>query len=408
MTDTLTLPPLDPYALAALADQSSQFDQYRLRDPVHRGGPLQPGSPACWYLTRYDDVVAVIRGDRVGHARPPTLSQSEPVLRGEEFSIDDVLDRWFVFMDGDEHRRLRGVLGRPLRALAGEATRQSLTRQSHALIDGFADANAVDLVTDYAYPFPVVAMARLIGFPASDYPRLIRWAQIFIQVFDLRNDEVVRSVRAAFSEFFDYLRERLGERRIEPGDDLLGVLARAAGEGRITHNELLCTAALLLLAGAETTPTLIGNAVWLLLSHPGACADVRHDASLTPGAIDEVMRFESPVQLTGRQVLRDFELRGRRIAQGDYVVALYGAANRDPGQFPDPQRFDIRRAPNRHLGFGVGVHACVGAALGHLIGQVAVDSLLGRFPEMLLDGNAPDWRGHGSMRGLRSLCVRLR
>lgn len=405
MNDAEALPPLDPYALAALADPAGHFDRYRSLDPVHRGRPLQPGSPACWYLTRYDDVTSVIRGDSVGHARP-RRREGEAVLEGESFSIDDVLDRWFVFMDGDEHRRLRSVLARPLRALAGPATRERLMRQSHALIDRYA-AGTVDLLPTYAYPFPVIAMAELIGFPQSDHPRLIAWAQTFIQVFDLRNDHVVRAVRKAFEEFFDYLRSCLAARAGGPSDDLLGVLERAAAEGAITHNELLCSAALLLLAGAETTPTLIGNSILLLLSHPDACEAVRADENLAPGAVDEVMRFESPVQLTGRQALRDFEVGGKPIARGDYVVALYGAANRDPSQFADPHRFDIRRSPNRHLGFGTGVHACVGAALGHVIGQVAVTTLLERLPGMRLDEPAPDWRGHGSIRGLRTLRLRI-
>jgi len=401
-----SLAPLDPYALAALHDQSPVFDRYRVLDPVHWGRPLQGGQSGCWYLTRYDDVVSVIRSGQVGHDRPPRGSRRELVLKGDAFSIDDVLDQWFVFMDGGEHQRLRSVLGQPLKALVNDSTRRRLEGLAHGLIDAFPASRSFDLLSCYNYPFPVIAVAELIGFPPGDRDRLLRWAQTFIQVFDLRNDDVVRRVQEAFIEFFEYLRGRLAERRAPFGGDLLGVLARAERDRAITHNELLCTAALLLLAGAETTPTLIGNAIWLLLSHRDAREAFLVDERLTESTIDEVMRFESPVQLTGRHALVDFRLRGKHITKGEYVVALYGAANRDPKQFADPARFDIRRTPNRHLGFGVGVHACVGGGLGHLIGQVAVRSLLERLPGLGLETPGADWRGHGSIRGLRSLRVR--
>ena len=381
------------------------FDLYRAADPLHWGKPLQPGLPGAWYLTRYDDVVSLLRSDRVGHARPRRTQAAEPDFQGDGFTLDDVLDRWFVFMDGSEHVRIRSVLGKPLKALASASTRAHLTKVSRDLIDGFPAAGAIDLVPLYNYPFPVIAIAHMMGFPESDHPRLIRWARRFIQVFDLRSEEVIREARATFAEFFDYVRGHVAERRAEPRDDLLAVLMRAADDGTITFNELLCTAALLLLAGAETTPTLIGNAIWLLLTYPEARDALLADLNRAESAIDEVMRFESPVQISGRHALADFDLRGKTIKKGDYVVALFGAANRDPQQFPDPHRFDIARTPNRHLGFGVGAHACVGGSLGHLIGQVAIQTLFERWPRMNLNTPKADWNGHGSIRGLRSLIV---
>jgi len=206
----------------------------------------------------------------------------------------------------------------------------------------------------------------------------------------------------------DYFRGLTPERRQTPRDDLLSLLIAAEEQGdRLTEGELLLTCNLLFVAGHETTVNLIGNGLLALLNHPDQLAKLRADPTLLPGAVEELLRYDSPVQRTGRITNTDVELAGRKIAKGSLVVTAIGAANRDPAHFPDPDRLDITRRDNRHIAFGFGIHFCLGAPLARLEGQIAIDTLLRRMPGLRLATSTPEWRESSTLRGLKTLPVRF-
>ena len=395
---------LDPYRIAASPHPTDLLRRYREQEPVHWGKPLRPEFTGCWYLTRHDDIVQTLRGGAVGHGRTCPRDWQVRALAAPDFTIDQVLDRWFVFLDPPDHQRLRSTVGKGLQ-LAVKASQSRIETAAHEVVDRLPRGQSFDLLPPFAYTLSVVAMADVLGFPRQDTDKLIRWAAIFIQLFDQTNPDAMAGIHRAFAEFFGYVRSRIEAGHAAGQQDLLGNLLVARQAGTISDDEVVATAALLLLASAETTPTLIGNSVWLLLQHPQALEQVRRTPALMPRAIDEVLRFESPVQLTGRHALIDFEIRGRSIRRGDYVVCFYNAANRDPEVFDAAETFDIERTPNRHLGFGTGIHNCVGGGLGHLIAEIAVRTLVTSAPSIRLAADEPLWRGHGSIRGLRSLRV---
>lgn len=402
----MQLDALDPYAIAASPHPTELLRPYREHDPVHWGKPLRPEFPGCWYLTRYDDIVHTLRGGCVGHGRTCPRDWQIRVLDAPDFTIDQVLDRWFVFLDPPDHQRLRSTVSKGLQT-AVKASRVRIERDAEEVVGGLPRGSAFDLLPQFAYTLSVVAMADVLGFPKSDTTRLIRWAASFIQLFDQTNPGATAGIHGAFTEFFAYVSGLIAAGHAAGTQDLLGNLLLARQAGTISDDEVVATAALLLLASAETTPTLIGNSVLLLLEHPQALDQLRRSPELISRAIDEVLRFESPVQLTGRHALVDFELRGRPIRRGDYIVCFYNAANRDPEIFEAPDAFDITRTPNRHLGFGTGIHNCVGGGLGHVIAEIAVRTLVMSAPTLQLVDGEPRWRGHGSIRGLQSLRIAL-
>jgi cytochrome P450 len=397
---------LDPYLVAASPHPTDVLRPYREHEPVHWGKPLRPEFPGCWYLTRYDDIVQLLRGSSVGHARTCPLDRQTRSLVGTDFTIDQVLDRWFVFLDPPEHERLRSTISKGLQT-AMKTSRHRIEQAALDIVSRLPRGEAFDLLPPFAYSLSVVAMADVLGLPARDTGRLIGWAGAFIQLFDQTDAAAMARIHTAFAEFFVYVREIIDGGHPAGQQDLLGNLLLARESGTISDDEVLATAALLLLASAETTPTLIGHSVLLLLQNPGELEKVRQSPELMERAVDEVLRFESPVQFTGRHALVDMELRGQTIRRGDYVVAFYNSANRDPEVFEDAETFNIERTRNRHLGFGTGIHNCVGGGLGHLIGQIAVQTLVTTAPGMRLNDRQPAWRGHGSIRGLRSLPVTL-
>jgi pimeloyl-[acyl-carrier protein] synthase len=394
--------PLDWSALALLPRPTDVLTRYRMHDPVHWGEPRVPGSSGCWYLTQYNDVVRTLRHAAVGHMRTCPYNR-ENVLNGSTFTIDHVLDRWFLFLDPPDHERLRSTVNKTLQSRA-RGLQPQIEQTARSMIAGLPNNGVVDLLSTYAYPLTVISMAEVLGVPSQDCARLISWASKLIQVLDKLSSISILEIHTAFAEFFAYIKSI-----IRDGDTAdstaLGSLLRARNAAVISEDEVLATSALLLLGSAETIPTLIGNSILLLLQHPEQLALLRTSHDLIGSAINEVLRFESPVQFTRRRAIADFELGGKVIRRGDYIVVFYNSANRDPDIFEDPETFDITRAENPHLGFGSGIHNCVGARLGHLIAKVAVLELVTAAPRLALLDSPPTWRGHETIRGLQSLRV---
>jgi pimeloyl-[acyl-carrier protein] synthase len=273
------------------------------------------------------------------------------------------------------------------------------------LLDRVAGTGEVDLVNDLAYPLPVTVICELLGVPAQDQTRFRAWSGALVYLLDpLVATDTLQRALAARAALRGYLGAVVAERRAHPADDLLTALVAAEDQGhRLSEPELVSMCLLLLIAGHETTVNLIANGTLALLSHPAERDRLAADPGLAASAVEELLRYDSPVQLTARHVLADLDIGGQRVREGETVLVVLGAANRDPAQFSDPDRLDLARSPNRHLAFGGGIHFCLGAPLARMEAQIALTALLRRFPDLSLADAPPTWRDTVTLRGLASL-----
>ncbi|WP_235030230.1 cytochrome P450 [Nonomuraea solani] len=306
----------------------------------------------------------------------------------------------FLWLDPPDHTRLRALVSRAFTPRMLERLRPRVEAITAGLIGGLADE--ADLMSGLAYPLPIMVISEMLGVPPEDHERFRGWSQSLARSLDpMLTDELASESGRAGREFRDYFRGLLTLRRERPGDDLLSALARVE---ELTEAELLATCVLLLVAGHETTVNLIGNGV-LHLAGRGL---LRQAAERPKQVVEEVLRYDPPVQLTHRVALEDTELGGMPVPKGVPVMALIGAANRDPAVFPDPGRFDVDREPGRHFAFGLGIHFCLGATLARMEGEIALSALARAAPGLELADPAPPYKQNVVLRGLAELPVRLR
>ncbi|MEV4292325.1 cytochrome P450 [Nonomuraea bangladeshensis] len=312
-------------------------------------------------------------------------------------------------MDPPDHTRLRGLVSRAFTPRMVERLRPRVEAVTAGLIAALPEEG--DLVSGFAYPLPVRVICEMLGVPPEDHERFQGWSETAARSLDpMLTAELISESGRSGREFRDYFRDLLELRRRQPGDDLLSALTRVE---ELTEGELLATCVLLLVAGHETTVNLIANGVLALVRH-GLLA---YAAERPRQVVEEVLRYDPPVQLTGRVALRDAELGGTPVPAGTAVVALIGAANRDPAVFPDPDHFDPgrfdatrsdgAREPGRHLAFGLGIHFCLGATLARMEGEIALSALAAAAPRMELLDPAPPYKPNLVLRGLARLPVRL-
>ena len=388
--------PMDP---DFVADPYPMYHRLRAEDPVHHS-PL-----GFWVLTRYPDVLAMLRDPRLvkepiaafvaarfGVAVPPGLGLS-------------MLDR-----DPPDHTRLRGLVSKAFTPRALERLRPEIQQIVDGLLDEVRARGSMDLIEEFAYPLPVRVICEMLGVPVKDHERFKAWGLDIARGLDaimLPPDSPVgqRSVsgRRALAEYF---RELIAERRAAPRDDMLSALIAAEEAGdTLSEEELLATCILLLVAGHETTVNLIGNGTLALLRHPAELRKLRDNPGLIGSAVEELLRFDGPVQRTARIPSEDITIGGQTIGKGEMVMPFLGAADRDPTQFPDPDRLDITRSDNRHIAFGMGIHFCLGAPLARMEGQIAINTLLARLPRLTLATDQPRFRQSLTLRGLEALPV---
>jgi cytochrome P450 len=388
--------PMDP---EFVADPYPMYHRLRAEDPVHHS-PL-----GFWVLTRYADVIAMLRDPRLikepiaafvaarfGMTVPPGLGLS-------------MLDR-----DPPDHTRLRGLVSKAFTPRALERLRPGIQQIVDGLLDEVAGRGSMDLIEEFAYPLPVRVICEMLGVPVRDHERFKHWGLDIARGLDaimLPPDSEVgkRSVtgRRALAEYFHGL---IAERRAAPREDMLSALIAAEEAGdKLNEDELLATCILLLVAGHETTVNLIGNGVLALLRHPAELRKLRENPGLIGTAVEELLRFDGPVQRTARIPSEDVTIDGQTIGKGEMVMPFLGAADRDAAQFPDPDRLDITRADNRHIAFGMGIHFCLGAPLARMEGQIAINTLLARLPKLALATDRPRFRQSLTLRGLETLPV---
>ena len=386
----------NPYDPAFNADPYPTYHRLRAEDPVHRT-PM-----GFWILTRYDDVATVLRDARFGR------KGFDELIR-DRFG-ENTFDQAMLFRDPPDHTRLRALVNKAFTPRVIEEMRAKIQKTVDRLLDGVRDARAMDVIADLAYPLPVSVISEMLGVPAEDRDLFRGWSADIARSLDAivlpTEPEVVERGNAARHALSSYFRALIAERRRRPQRDLLSDLIAAEEQGdKLSEEELMATILLLFVAGHETTVNLIGNGTLALLRNPNQLEALRRSPALIGGAIEELLRYDAPVQRTGRMPNTDVELGGKRIAKGDLVLSLIGAANRDPAHFAEPDRLDLARADNRHLAFGWSIHFCLGAPLARAEAQAAIGTMARRMPALALATPTPDWREASALRGLKTLPV---
>jgi cytochrome P450 len=387
-----------------VADPYPAWEHLREEDPVHWSESL-----GGWVLTRYADVRAALADVRLSADRiTPFLSRRGPTATEAVEALLRRLGLWVVFTDPPIHTRLRGVLGRAFTGRAIELRRSRVEGIVGWLLDRAAAAGEFDVIRDFANPLPVAVIGDLLGIPPEDHERLKAWSDelaIFVGSALTTPDKDERAARGV-AELHEYFEDVVARRRAVPDDDLVtALLAAEQRDDGLSQAELVASCVLLLFAGHETTTNLIGNSVLALLRNSAAARTWREDPALTASAVEELLRFDGPTAAMVRVAREDLPIDGRVVHRGDRLFLMINAANRDPRQFHEPDRLDLRRPDNRHLAFGHGIHFCLGAPLARLEGQVALPALLARFPRLSPRGEAPEWLDSLVFRGMRSLPV---
>jgi hypothetical protein len=395
----------DPWLEENRRDPVPAYRRLRETEPIRRNR-LQ----GTWVLSRYDDVAAVLRDPRFTTDRT-SLLPFRLMRRSSRHHPDFVslLDRNLLMLDGEEHRRVRGLVSKAFTPRRIEALRPRIEAIVEGLLDAVAAKGELELVHDLAHPLPVVVIAELLGVPLEDRERFRGWSNDVVEILDLMSGrDGLRPAWRGAEGLAGYFRGLLAERRRAPKDALLSAMLAAEEDGvALGEADLLALCALLLAAGHETTTNLIGNAVLALLRHPGERKRLQDDLGLMPSAVEEFLRFDSPVQVTDRVISEDLDFRGHRFRRGQLAVCLIGAANHDPARFPEPDRLDLGRGDRGHLAFGLGPHVCLGAPLARLEAEVALSGLLRRFPSFTGPLEPPGRRASVVLRGPTSLPLTL-
>jgi cytochrome P450 len=377
------MPEPDWTSPAFLADPYAYYRHLRETDPVH----FDAGRGA-WLITRYDHVMAIVRDD-------------------ERFSARQGYATSMLVTDPPEHTRLRSLVNKAFTAQAVRKLAPRIQEIVDDLLDDVTARGEMDVIADFAYPLPITVIAELLGVD-PDRRDFFRRASVPVAIAlgPVRDPQLAMNAFAGRNQLLLYFDDLIQRRRAEPRDDLVSAMIQAEDRGNfLSHAELLGMMLLLLVGGHETTVNLIGNGLLALLRHPGQLAILRESDGNERIAIDELLRYDSPVQYSGRVARQDTELGGRTIRAGQSVRMLFAAANRDPAIFPDPDTLDITRDPNPHLAFGYGTHFCLGAQLARLEGQIALSTLVRRFPKLKLTTTDIRWRPAPVLRGLEALPV---
>jgi len=402
----------DPYDPAWVEDPYAVYEELRRTNPVHRS-PL-----GFWVFTRHADCLAVLRDKRSSsdgrNVDPETFRRMRAVDFDTLGAYDEVFAEMapFLFRDPPDHTRLRGLVQKAFTPRVVEGLRPRIEALSDELLDRAFEAGEADLVADYAYPLPVQVIVDMLGVPAEDHEQFRVWSDSVARGLDpdfLLPPEAVQQRLVGILSFVQYFSSLIEERRKHPGDDLLSRLISAEEEGQVlTQGELLSTCILLLVAGHETTVNLISGGALALMDHPDQLKLFRDDPSVVRSGVEEMLRYCPPVQLTGRVALEDMEIAGADMKAGEFNMLLIGSANRDPDVFHAPDVFDVTRADNNHLGFGFGIHHCLGAPLARLEAQIALPKLFRRAARIERTGEERlRYKDNIVLRGLASLPVTL-
>ena len=369
----------DPYPLLNAVREETPIFEQRGDDGIQR-----------WFLTRYDDVFRVLRDRRLGRVPEPIMSRSDvglPPLRSDWGPYNDV-EQWSLLMlEPPEHRRLRQLIFREFTPKRIEGLRPTIVDHADRLLSEASEKRHFDLLADFAQPFSIHVIAELLGAPIEDWSRYLDWSHRIVKMYELdtTDDQAESAVRAS-DEFASWCQDLIAERRAHPADDLIsGLCTVETSDGRLSDSEITSTIVLLLNAGHEATVNSLGNGMVSLLATPGAWDSVRSGRVTSRTAIEEMIRFDPPLQLFERWVLADgVSYAGRDFARGEKIAMLFGSANRDPRHFKDPDQFIVDRGDTTHITFGGGIHTCIGAPLARMELSVALERMTAMMPDLRL------------------------
>jgi cytochrome P450 len=392
---------LDP---EVLANPYPLYHRLRNEDPVHWDPFLH-----AWVVTRYADVINVLH--HFSADRTPTPEQLSSMGLAALNPIAEVMVRQMLFLDPPNHTRLRALASAAFTVRRVERLRSHIQEIMDDLLDAVAANGRMDLIADFASPAPAIVTAELLGVPVADHQQLKEWSADFAEMlgnFQHNPDRFPRILRSV-ENMCSYFRSAMQEQRITPRDGMVSAMMAADVDGaKLTEDEIIANLIVTMVGGQETTTNLIGNGMLTLLRNPAVMERLRADSSLMPSAVEELLRYESPSQHTARLAPEDVEMGGKPIRKRQAVIAVMGAANRDPERFPEPDRLDIDRKDNRHVAFGWAAHFCFGAALARMEGQIAFETILRRLPGLTLDASIPlEWRHNLGLRGLTQLPIRF-
>jgi hypothetical protein len=389
---------LDP---EVLANPYPLYDQLRTGDPVHWDPFLH-----AWVVTRYADAVEVLH--HYSADRAPTPEQFSALGLASLNPIVNWMLKMMLFMDGTTHARLRNLAASAFSPSRVEVLRNHIQDIVNSLIDSLAPKGKMDVIADLAYPLPSIVTAELLGVPEADRDQLKAWSTDLAEMlgsFQHYPDRIPRVLKS-MDQMTAYFRDVIHKQRSHPREGLIHSFMTSEVQGdRLSEDEIIANTIITMTGGQETTTNLIGNGVLSLLRNPDQLIKLRENPSLLPSAVEELLRYESPIQHTARLAPRDAELGGKQIRRRQAVIAVMGAANRDPERFPDPDRLDITRKDNRHLAFGAAAHFCFGAPLARIEGQIALGTLLRRLPNLRLLEAPLTWIPNLGFRGLTRLPV---
>ncbi|MGW5213022.1 cytochrome P450 [Streptomyces sp. NPDC004051] len=397
----------DPWDPAFVADPYAGYAELRERGRVHWFEPTNQ-----WLVPHHADVSALLRDRRLGRTYQHRFTHEEfgrtaPPPEQEPFHT--LNDHGMLDLEPPDHTRIRRLVSKAFTPRTVERLKPYVEGLAGDLVAALVDAGGGDLLTDVAEPLPVAVIAEMLGIPESDRAPLRPWSAEICGMYELNpsGESAEKAVRASV-EFSEYLRELIAERRAKPGDDLISGLIAAHDEDddRLTEQEMISTCVLLLNAGHEATVNSTVNGWWALFRNPDQLAALRADHSLVPTAVEELMRYDTPLQLFERWVLDDIEIDGTVIPRGAEIAMLFGSANHDPAVFADPARLDLTRADNPHISFSAGIHYCIGAPLARIELAASMTALLEQTPTLRL-AEEPKRKPNFVIRGLEGLTVEL-
>ena len=393
----------NPFAPGFRANPYPVYNRMREHTPVFE-------SPIGLVLSRYADCTAILRDPRISNDGRKT-QQFRDFTLAQGLDPDEEMKKTqpFLFLDPPDHTRLRGLVSKAFTPRVVEGLRPRIEACVAGLFDAVADRGEMDVIEDLAYPLPVQIICEMLGVPAADHVQFRDWSREAARSLDPEfalSPEDQQRRQARINDFQGYFEQLIDDKRKQPGDDLISALIAVEEQGdKLSHDELISTCVLLLIAGHETTVNLVGNGALALLRHPDQLQMLRDNPSLAKTATEEVLRYDPPVQFTGRTATEDIQIGDKILRKEQQAILLLGAANRDPAQFADPERLDITREDNRHVAFGMGIHFCLGAPLARVEGQIALSEFARRLVNPRMTVEEPEYKENLTLRGLAALPV---
>lgn len=384
-----------------LANPYPLYHRLRSEDPVHWDRFLH-----TWVVTRYPDVLNVLHSFSAD--RTPTPEQLTAMGLSGLNPIAKVMVKQMLFMDAPAHTRLRGLASAAFTPRRVEVLREHIQEIADELLDRVQTRGRMDIIADFAAPMPAIVTAEMLGVPTEDHVDLKKWSADFAEMLGnfQHNPDRIPRVLESTNNLTDYFQAAIGRARQHPREGLIHAFMTAEIDGdRLTDEEIVANCIVTMVGGQETTTNLIGNGLLTLMRNPEQLAQLRDDRSLISSAVEELLRYESPSQHTGRIAREDVQMGDKQIRKGQAVMAIMAAANRDPERFPDPDRLILDRSDNKHLAFGWSSHFCFGAPLARMEGQIAFETILRRLPNLEVAPGPLTWRNNSGLRGLTALPV---